>query len=150
MALKIRSLKDFSAGLMFIAIGAVFGLGANQYPMGTAVRMGPAYFPSILGWGTVALGLFVLIESFFVDEDPPTRTAWRPLILVLASVTLFAALINTGGLITATIVQIIVSALGGHEFKWKEAIISAVLLSVSVWLIFDKALGLPFKLFPWS
>ena len=150
MALKIRSVKDFSAGVMFVVIGGMFGIGANQYPMGTAVRMGPAYFPSILGWGTVALGLFVLFESFFVDEDPPAPVLWRPVILVLASVMLFGALVNTGGLITATAVQIIVSALGGHEFKWKEAIISAVILSVSVWLIFDKALGLPFKLFPWS
>jgi hypothetical protein len=150
MALKIRSMKDFSAGLMFIGIGALFAIGANQYPMGTAVRMGPAYFPSILGWATVALGLFVLVESFLVDDEAPTRTAWRPLIMVVGSVCAFAALINTGGLITATVVQIIMSALGGHEFKWKEAIISAALLSVSVWLIFDKALGLPFKLFPWS
>jgi hypothetical protein len=150
MAVKIRSIKDFSAGLMFVIIGGVFALGANQYPMGTAVRMGPAYFPSILGWLTVALGLFVMAESFFEDDEEPTNTAWRPLILVLGSVTAFAALINTGGLISATIVQIIVSALGGHEFRWKEAIISAVLMSVTVWAIFDKALGLPFKLFPWS
>ena len=150
MAFKIRSVKDFSAGVMFVVIGGMFGIGANQYPMGTAVRMGPAYFPSILGWGTVALGLFVLFESFFVDEDPPAPVLWRPVILVLASVMLFGALVNTGGLITATAVQIIVSALGGHEFKWKEAIISALLMSISVWAIFDKALGLPFKLFPWS
>ena len=150
MALKIRSMKDFSAGLMFIVIGAVFGYGATSYPMGTAVRMGPAYFPSILGWGTVVLGLFVLVESFFVDEDPPAPVLWRPVILVIGSVMLFGALINTGGLITATVVQIIVSALGGHEFRWKEAIISATIMSITVWAIFDKALGLPFKLFPWS
>jgi hypothetical protein len=150
MALKIRSIKDFSAGLMFVIIGGVFAIGANQYPMGTAVRMGPAYFPSILGWSTVALGIFVVIMSFLEDDEEPTHTAWRPLILVLGSVTAFAALINTGGLIAATVVQIIVSALGGHEFRWKEAIISSVLMSVTVWLVFDKALGLPFKIFPWS
>jgi len=150
MALKIRNMQDFSAGLMFIGIGALFGIGANQYPMGTAVRMGPAYFPSILGWGTVLLGLFVFVMSFLEEDEAPTRTAWRPLIMVVGSVCAFAALINTGGLITATVVQIILSALGGHEFKWKEAIISAVGLSICVWLIFDKALGLPFKLFPWS
>jgi len=150
MALKIRSMKDFNAGLMFMGIGGLFAIGANQYPMGTAVRMGPAYFPSILGWGTVALGLFVFIESFIVEDTAPTRTAWRPLIMVIGAVCAFAALINTGGLITATVVLIILSALGGHEFKWKEAIISATFLSITVWLIFDKALGLPFKLFPWS
>jgi hypothetical protein len=150
MALKIRSMKDFSAGLMFIGIGGLFAIGASQYPMGTAVRMGPAYFPSILGWGTVLLGLFVLVMSFLEEDEEPSHTAWRPLILVIGSVTAFAALINTGGLITATVVQIILSALGGHDFRWKEAIISAVLMSVTVWAIFDKALGLPFKLFPWS
>jgi hypothetical protein len=150
MALKIRSMKDFNAGLMFMGIGGLFALGANQYPMGTAVRMGPAYFPSILGWGTVALGLFVFVESFLVEDQAPTPTAWRPLILVISSVCAFAALVNTGGLITATVVLIILSALGGHEFKWKDAIISATVLSITVWLIFDKALGLPFKLFPWS
>jgi hypothetical protein len=150
MALKIRSIKDFSAGLMFVGIGGLFAIGANQYPMGTAVRMGPAYFPSILGWGTVILGLYVLVDSFIEADEAGRAVAWRPLVLVIASVVAFAALINTGGLITATIVQIIMSALGGHEFKWKEAIISAALMSVTVWAVFDKALGLPFKLFPWS
>ena len=150
MALKIRSMKDFSAGLMFIGIGGVFALGAGQYPMGTAVRMGPAYFPSWLGWMTVALGLFVFIESFFVDEKPPTPVGWRPLILVLVGVMAFAALINTGGLITATVAVIIISSLGGHEFTWQTAITSAIVLSITVWAIFDEALGLPFKLFPWS
>jgi hypothetical protein len=150
MALKIRSIKDFSAGLMFIGIGSVFGFGAGQYPMGTAVRMGPAYFPSILGWGTVILGLMVLVDSFIEEDKPPTPVAWRPLILVLGAVTAFGALINTGGLITATVAVIIISALGGHEFTWKSAISSAVILSIVVWAIFDKGLGLPFKLFPWS
>jgi len=88
--------------------------------------------------------------SFLEEDEEPTRTAWRPVIMVIGSVTAFAALINTGGLITATVVQIILSALGGHDFRWKEAIISSVLMSVTVWAVFDKALGLPFKLFPWS
>ena len=150
MALKIRSMKDFSAGLMFIAIGGLFAMGASQYPMGTAVRMGPAYFPSILGWGTVALGFLVFVESFLADDEKPTPVKWRPLLLVIAAVMSFAALVNTGGLITATVVLIITSALGGHEFRWKDAIISATVMSITVWAIFDKALGLPFKLFPWS
>jgi hypothetical protein len=150
MAFKIRSIKDFNAGLMFIGIGAVFGIGAGQYPMGTAVRMGPAYFPSILGWGTVALGVMVLIDAFIEEDSPPSPVAWRPLVLVLSAVLAFGALINTGGLISATVAVIIISALGGHEFTWRSAIISATVLSITVWLIFDKGLGLPFKLFPWS
>ena len=148
MALKIRSMKDFNAGLMFMGIGGLFAIGASQYPMGTAVRMGPAYFPSILGWGTVALGLFVFVESFIVEDTAPTRTAWRPLILVIGAVCAFAALINTGGLITATVVLIILSALGGHEFKWKEAIISAVGLSITGVADFRQGPGPAVQAFP--
>ena len=149
MALKIRSKKDFNAGLMFMGIGGLFAIGANQYPMGTAVRMGPAYFPSILGWGTVALGLFVLIESFLVeDTSRQPRTAWRPLILVIGAVCAFAALINTGGLITATVVLIILQRLGGHEFKWKEAIISATFLSITVWADLRQGTGPAVQAFP--
>ncbi len=150
MALKIRSIKDFNAGLMFIGIGSVFAFGASQYPMGTAVRMGPAYFPTFLGWGTIALGLFVLIQSFVSEDKPPTPTAWRALILVLGAVCAFGALINTGGLIAATLAVVIISALGGHEFTWKAAITSAIILSIAMWAIFLKGLGLPFQLFPWS
>jgi hypothetical protein len=150
MALKIRSMKDFSAGLMFIGIGGLFAIGATQYPMGTAVRMGPAYFPSVLGWLTVVLGIAVLIESFLVDAEKARPVMWRPVILVIGSVSAFAFLVDTGGLIVATIAQIVLSALGGHDVRWKEVVISSVGLSIVVWLAFDVALGLPFKLFPWS
>ena len=80
MALKIRSIKDFSAGLMFIGIGAVFGIGATQYPMGTAVRMGPAYFPTWLGGLLTLLGLIgtVAIVVYHIDQRPKLQEASTP------------------------------------------------------------------------
>jgi len=150
MAFNVRSPKNLYAGLMFVGIGMGFALGALKYSMGTASRMGPAYFPTILGWLVAILGVVVVIEAFAVEGEKPSPVAWKSLILVLGSVCAFSALINTAGLIFATIAQIILSALGGYDFRWKEAVISAALMSVLVWAIFDVGLGLPFKLFPWS
>ncbi len=71
MKLKIKGPKDFWAGLMFIGVGGFFMIWAlAHYQMGTAVRMGPAYFPTMLGGLLVFLGALVLIESFAVHGAP--------------------------------------------------------------------------------
>ncbi len=63
--MKIKSPKDFWAGLMFLGSGAFFAIwAATHYQMGTAVRMGPAYFPALLGGLLVVLGLIILAGSF--------------------------------------------------------------------------------------
>lgn len=159
MELKIRSRKDFNAGLMFIAFGAMFLIIAAGvpgiesmpgYPMGSAVRMGPAYFPTILGGLLVLLGVIVLIEGLVEDDAPPAKTHWRPLLWILASVILFGVLIGPAGIVVATMALVLVCAFGGHEFKWVEMLIEAVVLAIAVVLIFSYGLGLPFRLFPWS
>ncbi len=150
MALKIRNVQDFRSGLMFMILGAAFGLGALKYSMGSASRMGPGYFPTILGWLTVILGIVIFIEAFKIEKDRPTAPAWRPLLGVLGGVSAFAYLVDTGGLISAVIACVMLSAIGGPDFRLKESLISSAVLSVTVWAIFDLALGLPFRLFPWS
>ena len=150
MALKIRSVQNFCAAVMFIVMGGAFGIGALNYSMGTAARMGPGYFPTILGWLTVILGILVLIESFTVETDRPSKIAWKPLLSVVGAVWLFGLMIDTAGLIPAVVVQILLSSWGGPNFRWKESIISAIFLSFAGWVMFDLLLGLPFRLFPWS
>jgi len=61
--MKIRNQKDFWAGLMFLAFGLGFAILALNYQMGTAVRMGPAYFPTVLGGLMALLGAIVLLRS---------------------------------------------------------------------------------------
>ena len=151
MALKIGDKKDFSAGVMFIALGAFFALWAGNYPMGTAVRMGPAYFPTVLGWILAALGVIVLGRSFFLQSDEPMRaTNFRPLLLVLGAVFLFGFLLGTAGLVVASFALVFVSATGGWDFRWKEQLINAIVMTAANVSIFYYGLGLPFKLFPWS
>jgi len=155
---KIRSKKDLYAGLMFIAAAFVFvgvakgWIAGTGYPMGTAVRMGPAYFPVVLGAILGALGLIIAARGFFLDDEAPRQTRWRILALILIGVAAFGILIGplNAGAVVASIAVVFISASAGHEFKWLESIIEAVLLSIFTVLVFHHGLGLPFKIWPWS
>lgn len=151
MAFRNRDRKDFNAGVMYIVLGAFFALYAKNYPMGTAVRMGPAYFPTVLGWMLVALGAILFVRSLFEHEkEAPTKTHWRPLVAILGAVVLFGVLIGPAGLVLASAVMMIAGSFGGWDFRWKEQLINAIVMTVACAGIFFYGLGLPFKLFPWS
>lgn len=148
----IKSKKDFYAGLMFIAIGGFFALWALNYPMGSSVRMGPAYFPTVLGWLTAGLGAIILVRGFTTTDEPPNPINWHPMLLIHGSAIIFGLLVDPFkvGFIGAVVISTIVCAYGGYEFKWKEALIEALVLVVVCWGAFVYGLGLPFRLFPWS
>ncbi|MEQ1774661.1 MAG: tripartite tricarboxylate transporter TctB family protein [Burkholderiales bacterium] len=148
----IKSKKDLYAGIMFIVIGGFFALWALNYPMGTAVRMGPAYFPTILGWLTAALGVIIMVRGFTTPDVDPNPTQWKPMLWIHGAAVIFGLLVDPLkiGFVGAVVVSVIACAYGGYEFKWKEAIIESVVLIVVCWGAFVYGLGLPFRLFPWS
>jgi putative tricarboxylic transport membrane protein len=147
--LKIKSPKDFWAGLMFLGVGLFFTLWAvKYYQMGSAVRMGPAYFPAVLGGLLAVLGLAVLGGSFAFRGPKVPALHIRPLAFVLASCLAFGYLMKPLGLVLATVAMVFLAALGGHEFRWKEVTLLAVALVVFSVLVFVKALTLPFPLWP--
>jgi hypothetical protein len=151
MAFHNRDKKDFNAGVMYIAIGGFFAGFATNYPMGTAVRMGPAYFPTILGALLIFLGLILFFRSFAPhNEEPPTKTHWRPLLCIIGAACLFAALIGPAGMVIASATMMLVGAFGGWDFRWKEQLIGMIVMPAVCVGIFYYGLGLPFKLFPWS
>ena len=147
--MKIKSPQDFWAGLMFIAFGVFFVVVALvYYQMGSAVRMGPAYFPVVLGGLLAVLGAIVLVASLAVEGEPVAKFHFRPLLFIAASSLAFAYLLKPLGLVFASIALVFISAYGGHEFKWKEvAMLSVVLVIFSV-LVFVKGLILPFPICP--
>lgn len=147
--MRIKSPKDFWAGLMFIGFGLFAAIWAYaNYQMGTAVRMGPAYFPIMLGGLLAVLGLFVLIEAFTLDGPPVPRMKMRPLILISAACVIYGYIMKPAGLVVATAALVFISAFGGHEFKWKEVAVLYVILIVFSVLVFVKGLTLPFPLWP--
>ncbi len=148
----VKNKKDFYAGLMFMAIGGGFALGALKFPMGTAVRMGPAYFPTILGSITLILGLITAIRGFTTTGEDPAPFQWKPMLWIHGSVFLFGLLVDPlhVGFCGAVIAMTIACAYGGYEFSWKEALIESLILLAVCYTAFVYLLGLPFRVFPWS
>jgi hypothetical protein len=133
---------------MFIGFGVGFAIVAQNYQMGTAVRMGPAYFPTVLGGLLAVLGLAIFIQSLVIDGPKVPAFAFRPLILILVAIVLFGIVLKPLGLVLASVILVGVGALGGHEFRWKEVAILYVVLVVFSVFVFVKGLGLPFPIWP--
>jgi hypothetical protein len=147
--MKIKSPQDFWAGLMFIAFGLFFVVVALAfYQMGSSVRMGPAYFPVVLGALLAVLGAVVLVNSLVVEGPAVAKFHFRPLIFIAISSLAFAYLLKPLGLVFASIALVFISAYGGHEFKWKEVAIMSVVLVIFSVIVFVKGLSLPFPVCP--
>lgn len=146
--MKIRAPRDFWAGLMFIAFGVGFAWVAQNYQMGTSVRMGPAYFPTVLGAMLAVLGFAIFVQSLVSTGPAVARFYFRPLVLIVLAIVLFGILLKPLGLVLSCAVLVGIGAFGGYEFKAKEVAILYVVLAIfSVW-VFVKGLGLPIPVWP--
>jgi len=148
--LKIRNEKDFWSGVMFIACGLFFALFAMKYDFGTAQRMGPAYFPTVLGAILVVIGVVVAaggltrdsadgkVERFFLTE-----MSW-----VLGSVVVYGLLLKPAGALIAIAALVAISSMGSHEFRWKEVILLAIAMAAVTWAVFIWGLGVSIPVWP--
>ena len=157
--MRIKSQKDFFAGLMFLLVGLAFAWGAGSYSVGTGARMGPGYFPMVLGVLLSVLGLIVIITALVVETpegDPVGSFAWKPLVFIIAGNLVFGASIGglpsiglpPMGLIFGIFALTFVSSNAGDEFKFKEVLILAVILSVFSYAAFIMLLKLQFPVWP--
>lgn len=150
MSLLIKHPKDFYSGLMYAVIGAGAIMVARGYNMGTSVRMGPGYFPTILGGLLVLVGLISMIRAFTHEGERIKSFSWKEIVLVLGSVVLFGVLVRGAGLVPSLILLVITSAWASDKFRIKTAVLLAALTSVFSALVFVKGLGLPFAIIgPW-
>lgn len=147
MTATIRNLKDFWAGLIYMAVGLVAIFVAWDYGMGSATKMGPAYFPSVLGGMLALIGAVSVVRAFLRHGQPIGTVAVKGMLFVCGSTVLFAALVRGGGLIVALIVLVVVAAYGSIKFKLSTTIILALALTVACVLVFIKGLGIPLPLF---
>jgi hypothetical protein len=148
---KIKSEKDFWSGLMFLVAGIGFAWGALNYSFGSSTRPGPGYFPFGLGAILAILGAMILFKSLTVETDGGDRfgaIAWRPLLLIVASVAVFGALVPRLGMFMSLPILVVVASLAGDEFHWGEVLINAAVLTVFSWVIFIWGLGLTIPLWP--
>ena len=146
MKLTLRNNKDFGAGLMFAGIGATAVFIAQSYPFGNTLRMGPGYFPRILGGILIAFGLFVMVRGLRSNEKMKGNWSIRALIVLPLSMVVFGVLMELAGFVPALTALIFVSAASGREFKFKEVLLLTVILGVSSVAMFVWGLGLPYPL----
>jgi hypothetical protein len=134
----IRHPKDFWSGLLFIAIGLAAVILGSKYTIGSAARMGPGYFPRVLGTLLILLGSILAVRALKLKGTPIAPWKWRPTLIVLGSVVLFGQIVQTVGLALSTVILIVLASAASHEFRWKEALIVGVALaalSVGVFII---------------
>ena len=149
--MKIKSEKDFWSGLMFMLVGAAFAWGATNYSFGSSARPGPAYFPFGLGVLMAFLGGAILFKALTFEVDGGDKIgpwAWKPLIMISGTVAIFGWTLPLLGMVIALPILVCVAALAGDEFHWKDALISAVLLTAGSWFIFIWGLKLTLPLWP--
>ena len=146
-----KSVRDVAAGLIFIAFGLAFAIAASRYPIGTAFRMGPGYFPIVLGGLLVLLGIMVAIEGVLAGEDNPIGAVpWKALVLILGSIIFFGVTVRGLGLIPSLFVTVLMAAFASRRTKALTALLIAIGLTIGCVLIFVEALGLSIALFgPW-
>jgi hypothetical protein len=146
----IRHQKDFWTGIIFLLVGLAAVIIGRDYTMGTAGRMGPAYFPTILGSLLALIGVAAVARSFFRIGEPVGKFAVKETILILSAVLLFGFLIRGGGLVPAVFVIVLLSGYASSKFKWRFVLPLAAGLATFAVVIFIKLLGLPIAIFgPW-
>ena len=146
--MRIRSPRDFWAGLLFVGIAALFMALASQYRFGEAHRMGPGYFPIMVGALLAILGMVVAARALVFDGPPLPRFNPRPLLVTLLAIVLFGATIETLGLAAAIAVLVMVSAYADRDVRLLQSIALAVLLIVFSIASFVWLLGLPLPVWP--
>ena len=148
--MRVKNSKDFYTGILFVLFGAAFTWGATKYTMGTAARMGPGYFPFILGGLLIAIGVIVFIRSLVSasDDGRVGHFALKAAVLMFGSIAAFALLLRTFGLVASIFAIILISSLASSESRFKETLISAVVLCIASLAMFVYGLNLQIPVWP--
>lgn len=157
--MSIKSQKDFFSGLMFMLVGGAFAWGATTYNVGTGARMGPGYFPLVLGVVLAILGAAITFKALVVETETGEKIgawAWRPIFFVLGANLIFGVMLGgipklglpPMGLIAGIYTLVIVASLAGERFKLRDVLILASILAVGSYMAFIVLLKLQMPVWP--
>ncbi len=147
---SIKHQPDFILGSLYTLAGGGFALAASRYDMGTLSYMGPGYFPFLLGVVLAAIGIVIVARATLARGAVVRVPRWnvRPLIWMVGSVLLFAALLRPLGMVVALTVLVILASLASRDFTWKATLLNALVMVVVNVGGFVYGLSLPFPLLP--
>ena len=140
--------KELAFGLFLIALALVAFGATGSLSIATAADMGPGFVPRTLAWGILGFGIVFLVTSFFKAGEGIPVPAWRPLVMILASIALFAVLFPTLGLIAACVGTVLVAGAATAPVRWPQLALCGAVVAAFSALLFVKGLGLPFRLWP--
>ncbi len=157
--MQIKSQADFYSGLLFIVLGVAFAWGATNYNVGDAARMGPGYFPLLLGTVMALIGVIVTIKAMVIDSidgDKIGPWAWRPLVYIIGANFVFGLLLAgmrsislpAFGLIVAIYALTFIASMAQADWKFVRTFALATALAVGSYLVFVMALALQFPVWP--
>ena len=157
--MKIKSQKDFFSGLMFTAVGIAFAWGASTYNVGSGARMGPGYFPLMLGILMAVIGAGIMFTSLTVetnDGEHIGKWAWKQVVFILGANLAFGVLLGglpsvgvpAMGMIIAIYALVLIASLAGNEFDLKKVLVLATVLAIGSYIAFIWALKLQIQVWP--
>lgn len=148
--MQIRNAQDFWSGILFATFGAFFVIYARAYDMGTAARMGPAFFPTMLGGLLFLLGILICLRALAAGaaDGHISRFHFKPLLLVLGAVVAFGLLLRPAGLLVALAALVIISSLGSDAFRLRDVLLLTVGLAVLVLIVFIYGLSMTVPVLP--
>jgi hypothetical protein len=142
-----RNNRDLIAGLLFIVLGGLAVVLARDYPFGTTMRMGPGYFPTVLGGILFLFGATVLARGIRSGQKVKGEWGVRPLAWITLAIVLFGFLLDRAGMVPATVATLFIAAAAGREFRLKEVLLLAVVMTAFSVAVFSYGLKLPYPLF---
>jgi hypothetical protein len=150
MKLRIRNQKDVAAGVAYVLFGAAFSLGALNYRVGDAARMGPGWFPFAVGLLLVLVGVLTALSGLRASAAPEKvqRFELAPLAWVTGAVVLFGLLLKPAGLVVALAVLVVVGSRASHEFTWRGSLATAAALILFSYAVFIWGINLQLPLWP--
>jgi len=157
--MSIKSQKDFFSGVVFMAVGGAFAWGATTYSVGTGARMGPGYFPLMLGVLLALIGAVIAFTAMVIeteDGDKIGKWIWRPVGYIVAANLAFGVLLGglpsihlpAMGMVIAIVALTLIAAKAGTEFKLKEVLILSAILVAGSYLTFIVLLKLQIQVWP--
>jgi hypothetical protein len=156
---KIKSQKDFFSGVMFTVVGVAFAWGATTYNVGSGARMGPGYFPLMLGIVMSFIGLIIMFTGLSVETatgDPIGKWAWKQVVFILGANLAFGVLLGglpslgipAMGLIVAIYALVIIAAQAGSKHALPSVLALATVLAIGSYIAFIWALKLQIQVWP--
>jgi hypothetical protein len=150
MARRIRDTRDFWSGVLFLAFGGGAVVLGRRYPFGTTAEMGPGFFPTLLGSLLALMGVIACARSMRrakAEAHIPT-IHWRPVVIVLGSVAIFAIALPALGLVVASMLLLVLSRFAAPEFRWGEVVLFGAALTAACTMVFVWALKMPMLIWP--